>query len=172
MTLKEYQTFAARGILPATLEREPIIGFALGLAGESGEVADDIKKKYFHGREIDPNHTIEELGDVMWYVANLATQLNTTLDKIIELNVDKLSTRYPKMYGNESPAPLTCGQPIGKIICKRCGKECSDEDGTIHYEKAGPHIKATCAHCGYFIKFVKKDTINSKEESNDEDLPW
>ena len=31
MNLKDYQAFAARGILPATLEREPIIGFALGL---------------------------------------------------------------------------------------------------------------------------------------------
>lgn len=165
MTLKEYQSFAAKGILPSTLEREPVIGFALGLAGESGEVADDIKKKYFHGREIDPRHTIEELGDVMWYVANLATQLNTTLDEIIELNVNKLSKRYPAMYVNESPDHHICGQRLGDAVCKRCGRVCSDSDGTIHYEQAGPHIKATCAHCGSFIKFVKKEKI-------EDDLPF
>lgn len=105
MTLEEYQKFAARGILPATLKREPIVGFALGLAGEAGEVVDDIKKKYFHGRNIDSNHTIEELGDVLWYVANIATQLNVSLDKILQLNVDKLSARYPEMYGNSPCAP-------------------------------------------------------------------
>lgn len=98
MKISEYQEFCAKGILPATLEREPIVGFALGLAGESGEVVDDIKKKYFHGRTIDPDHTIEELGDVMWYVANIATQLGVTLDEVIERNVDKLRVRYPQMY--------------------------------------------------------------------------
>lgn len=98
MTLKEYQEFASRGILPAPTKCEPIIGFALGLTGESGEVADDIKKKYFHGRDIDSNHTIEELGDVMWYVANIATQLNISLDEIIERNVNKLLARYKEKY--------------------------------------------------------------------------
>lgn len=98
MKISEYQEFCAKGILPATLEREPIVGFALGLAGESGEVVDDIKKKYFHGRAIDPDHTIEELGDVMWYVANIATQLGVTLDEVIERNADKLRVRYPQMY--------------------------------------------------------------------------
>lgn len=98
MKISEYQEFCAEGILPATLEREPIVGFALGLAGESGEVVDDIKKKYFHGRTIDPDHTIEELGDVMWYVANIATQLGVTLDEVIERNADKLRVRYPQMY--------------------------------------------------------------------------
>ena len=122
MTLEEYQKFAAQGILPATLEREPIVGFALGLAGEAGEVVDDIKKKYFHGRNIDPNHTVEELGDVMWYVAKIATQLSTSLDEIIQINVNKLSKRYEKIYGNAPCAPDDCGQPyqvnIEDIISK------------------------------------------------------
>lgn len=114
MKLEEYQKFCAQGILPATLEREPIVGFALGLAGESGEVVDDIKKKYFHGRDIDPQHTIEELGDVMWYVANIATQLNVSLDKIIENNMSKLSARYPTMYKKNPPTTPICGQHMRK----------------------------------------------------------
>lgn len=105
MTLKEYQEFCARGILPATLEREPIVGFALGLAGEAGEVADDIKKKYFHGRNINPKHTAEELGDVMWYITNLATQLGVSLEELIEFNASKLGARYPEMYGTKPGAP-------------------------------------------------------------------
>lgn len=126
MKLSEYQEFCSRGVLPATLEREPAVGFALGLAGETGEVVDDIKKKYFHGRDIDDNHTIEELGDVMWYVANLATQYGVTLDEIITRNRDKLLKRYPDMYE-------------GKMVCRPCG----------------PHVAAYTAD-GKFIKFLNK----------------
>lgn len=158
MTLKEYQKFCARGILPATLEREPIVGFALGLAGEAGEVVDDIKKKYFHGRDIDPQHTIEELGDVMWYVANIATQLGVSIEELIEYNVSKLSKRYPAMYEPKH-------QIEGNLFCAKCGKTCSDDAGTIHYEQSGPHTKATCAHCGAFLKFIKKEKLK-------DDLPF
>lgn len=99
MDFNEYQEFAKQGVLPQTANAEhPIVGFALGLAGESGEVADDIKKVYFHGRDIPIPHTAEELGDVMWYVANIATQLGYKLSDIVDNNVNKLHARYPNMY--------------------------------------------------------------------------
>lgn len=126
MTLKEYQEFCARGILPATLEREPIVGFALGLAGEAGEVVDDIKKKYFHGRNIDPIHTAEELGDVMWYVANIATQLGVSIEELLEHNTSKLSARYPEMYGTKPCAPDACVQPLRAAHFPRNSKEHKD----------------------------------------------
>lgn len=115
MNLKDYQAFAARGILPATLEREPIIGFALGLAGEAGEVVDDVKKKYFHGRDIEATHTVEELGDVMWYVANIATQMGVPLEDILESNMHKLCNRYPVVYGEyRDIKPVKGAWPNGK----------------------------------------------------------
>lgn len=40
---------------------------ALGLCGEAGEVAEQVKKHFFHGHELDKRHMIEELGDVAWY---------------------------------------------------------------------------------------------------------
>ena len=98
MTLNEYQAFAAQGIHEATLEREPIVGFALGLVGETGEVVDDIKKRIFHGREVPMEHTAEELGDVLWYIANIATQCGLSLEDIITHNVEKLLARYPEKY--------------------------------------------------------------------------
>ncbi len=98
MTLNEYQKFAAQGIHTATLEREPVVGFALGLAGEAGEVVDDIKKRIFHGREVPIEHTAEELGDVMWYVANIASQYNLSLEDILIQNVVKLQARYADKY--------------------------------------------------------------------------
>lgn len=101
MTLNEYQAFASQGIHDATLEREPIVGFALGLAGEAGEVIDDIKKRVFHGRKVPLEHTAEELGDVLWYVANIATAYNLNLEGILEENVRKLTARYPDKYNKE-----------------------------------------------------------------------
>ena len=45
---------------------------ALGLCGEAGEVAEQVKKHFFHGHDLDKHHMIEELGDVAWYLAVLS----------------------------------------------------------------------------------------------------
>lgn len=93
-----YQLFAALGIRPESKGKNLLVGFALGLGGESGEVLDDIKKVEYHGRNIPIEHTVEELGDVLWYVANLATQLGYSLSDVVTINKDKLRKRYPALY--------------------------------------------------------------------------
>ena len=98
MDLKKYQEFAHQGILPAAYGKNQLLHFALGLAGETGEVCDDIKKREYHGRDISLEHTKEELGDVMWYVANICNELGFTLDEVLELNMAKLKKRYPDQY--------------------------------------------------------------------------
>ena len=40
-------------------------------------------------------HMKRELGDIMWYVAQACMTLDTTIDEIIEMNVEKLEKRYP-----------------------------------------------------------------------------
>lgn len=142
MTLNEYQSFAARGIHEATLEREPIVGFALGLAGEAGEVVDDIKKRIFHGREVPMGHTAEELGDVLWYVANIATQCGFSLEDIIQQNVDKLMTRYPEMYSRPDNSCL-----YNVHLYK--GRK-------VILQRRGPHVAMYDAADGKFIKFINK----------------
>lgn len=101
MDSNTYQLWAAKGIRPESEGKDPLVGFALGLAGECGEVVDSIKKKVYHGRVEEAtslDHMVEELGDVMWYVANLATTLGVTLEEVMELNVNKLESRYPNLY--------------------------------------------------------------------------
>lgn len=101
LDINSYQKFAAKGIRKESEGKNLIIGFALGLGGEAGEVLDDIKKREYHGRDISVEHTAEELGDVMWYVANIATQLGFSLEDILIYNICKLKDRYPDLYKEE-----------------------------------------------------------------------
>jgi NTP pyrophosphatase (non-canonical NTP hydrolase) len=70
---------------------------ALGLTGEAGEVADKVKKiARDNGGVITAERRGQiagELGDVLWYVAQLATQLGFDLDAIAQANLDKLADR-------------------------------------------------------------------------------
>jgi NTP pyrophosphatase (non-canonical NTP hydrolase) len=73
---------------------------ALGLAGEAGEVANKVKKVMRDGVENQPDNWREqiasEIGDVLWYCAALATDLNVSLGMIASLNEKKLQDRYDR----------------------------------------------------------------------------
>jgi NTP pyrophosphatase (non-canonical NTP hydrolase) len=91
MTLNEYQDLAyATAIYPASAA---ITYPALGLASEAGEVCGKIKKMIRDGKHLDREDMVAELGDVLWYVAVLAEDLNISLDLIAEANINKLAMR-------------------------------------------------------------------------------
>jgi len=75
--------------------------FALGIAGEAGEVADYIKKVLYHGHPIDKDKLCKELGDVLWYIATLAENAGLTLEEVARANIDKLWARYPDGFSTE-----------------------------------------------------------------------
>ena len=90
-----YQRSASRtAIYP---DEHRILYPALGLAGEAGEVANKVKKLIRDGIENRPEDWREqiasEIGDVLWYCAALATDLNLTLGMIASQNEKKLSAR-------------------------------------------------------------------------------
>ena len=101
MDFDSYQSFASKGIRNESNGKNLVVGFALGLGGEAGEVIDDIKKREYHGRNVSIEHTAEELGDVLWYVANIAHQLGYKLSDIASKNEDKLLKRYGNLYKEE-----------------------------------------------------------------------
>lgn len=72
----------------------------LGLVGEAGEVAEKIKKiirdKNFKFDKETKEEIKKELGDVMWYLAQLATELNFSLEEIAKLNLEKLFSRQKR----------------------------------------------------------------------------
>ena len=71
---------------------------ALGICAEGGEFTEVVKKIVFQGKLVNEDnifHMKRELGDIMWYVAQACMSLDTTIDEIIEMNVEKLKSRYP-----------------------------------------------------------------------------
>lgn len=72
----------------------------LGLAGESGEVAEKIKKVIRDKNGLIDEQTradlAKELGDVLWYVSQLATELNLSLSQVAENNLKKLFERQAR----------------------------------------------------------------------------
>jgi NTP pyrophosphatase (non-canonical NTP hydrolase) len=77
-------------------ERE-IIAVALSLAGEAGELANKVKKKYLKGGThrdlVTVGEILEELGDIQGYSAMLATALSTNLRQVRLANIEKLEAR-------------------------------------------------------------------------------
>ena len=102
MTGHEYQQAALR--TATEIDHIPygnlIVG-GLGLAGESGEVADLIKKFIGQGHDLDRKKIAEELGDCLWYAALTAHSLGYSLDSIMEMNIEKLKKRYPEGFSIE-----------------------------------------------------------------------
>lgn len=70
----------------------------MGLSGECGEVIDLLKKHIWQGKELDINDLIEEVGDVLWYIANLCNVNNITMEECMLANVNKLRKRYPNGF--------------------------------------------------------------------------
>ena len=80
----------------ANIERLTTAG--VGLAAESGEFLEIVKKMVFQGKpwnDDNREHLIIELGDVMWYVAQACMALDVPFDDVIRGNVKKLEKRYP-----------------------------------------------------------------------------
>ena len=101
LSLDEYQSLASRTAGAGGEGQQRLIIAALGLAGEAGEFANMVKKLTAHGHEISPEILADELGDVMWYVAEAATAIGVSLGQIGDTNVAKLRKRYPEGLSQE-----------------------------------------------------------------------
>ncbi|NLF83448.1 MAG: nucleoside triphosphate pyrophosphohydrolase family protein [Candidatus Gastranaerophilales bacterium] len=103
MNMTEYQLLAARTINPEQPDKEKLINFVFGLAGESGETIDLLKKIVFHGHDLETNRDklTLELGDCLWYIAGIATAAGIGLDEIAKRNIEKLKARYPDGFRQE-----------------------------------------------------------------------
>ena len=105
MDFKEYQEEAKKTALYPNIGNNFIYP-TLGLAGEAGEVAEKIKKVIRDKEGVVDDTTREEirkeLGDVLWYISQIANELKIPLDEVAEFNIEKLKDRMErgKLHGS------------------------------------------------------------------------
>lgn len=75
-----------------------MLNMALGLCGESGEVADMLKKYMYQGHDLNKEELIKELGDISWYLFNMMNCLEVSSGEVFKMNIDKLRKRYEKGF--------------------------------------------------------------------------
>ena len=107
LNFDEYQKLASStAIYPNKNSTLGLMYCALGLSGETGEVAECVKKLYrdYNGivtEDIKKNIT-KEMGDVLWYLAGIARELDISFNEVAQTNIDKLFYRKERnvLHGN------------------------------------------------------------------------
>ena len=100
MNFDIYQALAQR-TSNTTCSTSKLVNGVMGLNGESGECIDIVKKAEFQGHNLDTDKLIDELGDVLWYIAEICTALNVDMSEIARRNIEKLKQRYPDGFEEE-----------------------------------------------------------------------
>lgn len=101
MEIKEYQNLSKRTLVSLNSKLEDNIHMILGMQTESAELSDVFKKNLAYGKEIDWVNIKEEIGDQMWYIANICNINNWNLEDILETNIKKLEARYPDKFNQD-----------------------------------------------------------------------
>ena len=101
MDADEYQRQVARTAGEVLSTEDGLLLSALGICGESGEVADLVKKHLFHSHPLSVLKLREEAGDVAWYLARLCLAMDWSLGEVLAENIVKLRRRYPEGFNAE-----------------------------------------------------------------------
>lgn len=98
ISFEEYQELASKTRKVFDAQKDMQVDVGLGLTGEAGEVADIIKKHLAGAKEIDLNHLKEELGDVLWYLAEACDCFGFSMQEVAQANIEKLAKRHPNGF--------------------------------------------------------------------------
>lgn len=80
----------------------------LGLSSEVGELLGEYKKRVRDGESYNQftNRAKEELGDLLWYLSNVATKFGLTLDEVAQTNLQKITNRWKAVASEEQRQKL------------------------------------------------------------------
>ena len=105
MNSKEYIKLAKRSestnFNMTTYDQRMLHG-AMGLCTESGEFLDNLKKSIYYRKGTEHWALVEELGDILWYLAILFDELGVSFESVMEMNIKKLKQRYPEKFTSEA----------------------------------------------------------------------
>lgn len=154
MDFNEYQFLAMR-TSPDGHDR--ILNGLLGLIGESGEIVDIVKKHMFQstaGTPLPTDKLIEEMGDVMWYVAETVTGFGYTLEHV--LGPHRIATAGGKDELHECVAAIAC---TASCVCANFYLGMSNESALPHIVNLYKAIYIACCILGTTIDHVMERNI-------------
>jgi NTP pyrophosphatase (non-canonical NTP hydrolase) len=102
----EYQQLAGRTECDQSIARrryDDLLAIRLnhaliGITGEVGEIAATVERWLHYNQPLDRDNVIEELGDILWYVALACNVLEVDMEEVMKKNITKLRHRYPEKY--------------------------------------------------------------------------
>jgi len=101
MTPNEYLKLSehteSQAFHPLVIRQQTMHG-VIGLAGEAGELLDAIKKPMFYGQDPNIINIKEEVGDCLWYIAQICRSQGWTFEEMMDENIAKLKLRYPNKF--------------------------------------------------------------------------
>jgi NTP pyrophosphatase (non-canonical NTP hydrolase) len=78
--------------------------WALGIGGEAGEILELIKKEFYHGKAMQKSKLVNELGDLLWYIAAMSHEYDIPMSQLLNANLEKLKLRYPEGFSFKNSA--------------------------------------------------------------------
>lgn len=94
MNFNEYQKAANKTLRG---NEQVLTNCALGLGSETGQVVDLVKKYTFHGEELNREQLVKEMGDVLWYLSQIAEWNNIPFGEVADFNIKRLNKRKNAM---------------------------------------------------------------------------
>lgn len=87
-----------------TPAKADLMHMAVGVAGESGELLDAVKRHVFYNKPLDRENVVEELGDLEFYMEGLRQRAGITREETLLKNIEKLDIRYARGFTDAEAA--------------------------------------------------------------------
>ena len=100
MDFREYQALARRTQNKELMPVERRLHALHGMSAEVGEIH-SIFQKFYQGHPIKYDELKAELGDLMWFIAELCDVISADMDEVAQGNIDKLTKRFPEGFDAE-----------------------------------------------------------------------
>ena len=103
------------GIKERLCENHRLLHAAIGASTEAAEVLDQLKKHIYYGRDLDKVNLFEETGDLFWYLAIIADELNFSFEEAMEHNIAKLKARYGDKFTRDKAINRDLKKELGVL---------------------------------------------------------
>lgn len=117
----------------------------LGIVDETGSLVTEYKKYLVDGDyyRIYKDRLAEELGDIMWYIANFADEANLNLSRVLENNLQKIRARYPTAEDGKKLELFDEGFPVTQQLPRKFEIKLITEKGSQGQEKVRMYLDGT-----------------------------